>query len=266
MGNAAKHNVLILTIDAWRADFVSSFAGISLTPNLQQLARHTASCQQAYTSGPWTTPSIVSLFTGQDALSHGVCFSWSSLHDNPQALPGCLAAAGYRVYNFCYKTASCNYQDLGFAPEHAPSYPSGPEDSFLPEILARLTERDEKMPWLGWYHYKYVHLPYWPTIEFRRLFLSDDVQVPSHLIETVGKMTTIPRGSYDFHPHDRDIIQRLYAANVRMMDGFLGRVIESLRASGQLETTTIVITSDHGDEHLEHGHLGHASTARHATL
>ena len=50
------------------------------------------------------------------------------------------------------------------------------------------------------------------------------------------------------------------------MDGFLGKVFESLRASGQLESTAIIITSDHGDEHLEHGHLGHASTARHATL
>jgi arylsulfatase A-like enzyme len=50
------------------------------------------------------------------------------------------------------------------------------------------------------------------------------------------------------------------------MDNFLGRVLDSLVNSGQLELTTIVNTADHGDEHLEHSHVGHASTAHHATL
>ena len=33
-----------------------------------------------------------------------------------------------------------------------------------------------------------------------------------------------------------------------------------------MRNTTIVITADHGDELLEHGHVGHASTAHYATL
>jgi arylsulfatase A-like enzyme len=50
------------------------------------------------------------------------------------------------------------------------------------------------------------------------------------------------------------------------MDDFLGRVLATLDQTGQREQTTIVLTADHGDELLEHGHVGHASTAHFATL
>ena len=263
----SPRNLLLLTIDAWRADFVDSFAGVPLTPTLQSLARHTLRFDQAYTSGPWTSPGIVSLLTGDDALSHGVWYEWSVPRPNRPTLPGLLAQAGFRVPNLCYLNRVGNYQNLGYDPAAAPGYPTGPDDDLLLQALRGLAAPDAApSPWFAWYHYKYVHLPYWPAPAYRRLLSVDEDRLPERLRESVCKLFVVPRSQHPLLPEDRDAVQRLYAANVRQMDDFLARVLSTLDATGQREHTTIVLTADHGDELLEHGHVGHASTAHFATL
>lgn len=261
-----KRNLLLLTIDAWRADFIDTFAGLSLTPSLQTLANHTLRFDTVYSTGPWTSPGIVSIHTGKDAVSHRVWYPWSKPMPGQAAIASLLRKAGYTILNLCYKPGSRSYQNLGYDSALSPSYPTGPEDNFLPLALGELASQSDNRPWFGWYHYKYVHLPYWSTAEYRSLFGVANSHIRKHLLHSVCSQAEIPRTKHRFHADDRSIVQRLYAANVRQMDDFLGRVFESLSASGQLEQTTIVITADHGDEHLEHGHVGHASTAHHATL
>ena len=50
------------------------------------------------------------------------------------------------------------------------------------------------------------------------------------------------------------------------MNDFLARVFEELAERGLAEHTTLVLTADHGEELLDHGHVGHASTSHHAIL
>jgi arylsulfatase A-like enzyme len=76
----------------------------------------------------------------------------------------------------------------------------------------------------------------------------------------------VPRHEYPLLAQDRDVIRRLYAGAVRQMDDFLGRVLDALAIEDQLDNTTLILTADHGEELLEHGHVGHASTSHHATL
>jgi arylsulfatase A-like enzyme len=261
----AKHNLLLLTIDAWRADFIDTYAGISLTPSLQKLANHTLRFDDVYSTGPWTSPGIASIHTGKDAAAHRVWYPWSKPAPSQPAIASLLRKAGYTILNLCYKTKGLGCQNLGYDSELSPGYPTGPEDNFLPLSLGELASQGDNKPWFGWYHYKYVHLPYWSTADYRILFGVDN-DLTRRLLDSVCSQGMIPRTKHCFHADDRPIIQGLYAANVRQMDDFLGRVFTSLSASGQLENTTIVITADHGDEHLEHHHVGHASTALHATL
>jgi arylsulfatase A-like enzyme len=76
----------------------------------------------------------------------------------------------------------------------------------------------------------------------------------------------VPRQQYPLLAEDRAVVRALYAGAVRQMDDFLARVFAALEATGQLQRTTVVLTADHGEELLEHGHVGHASTSHHATL
>jgi arylsulfatase A-like enzyme len=54
--------------------------------------------------------------------------------------------------------------------------------------------------------------------------------------------------------------QERYLQEVRYMDEQLGALLDTLRASGSLQRTIVVFTSDHGEEFWEHGGTGHKTT------
>ena len=254
-------NLLLLTVDAWRADFVDEFAGIALTPTLHGLAERSLRFDNAYANGPWTSPGLVSLFSGQSAFSHGINYEWSTPPIGTCALASELAAAGYHTPNICYLNHVGNYKNLGFAAAGPPVYPKSPDDDRLLKAIAETPE-----PWFLWYHYKFIHLPYWASPAHRRMFGIDDDALPARLRESVASRFVLPRREFSLDVNDREVVQRLYAGGVRQMDDFLAKVLDGLAARGLDARTTMVLTADHGDELLEHGHVGHASTSHHATL
>lgn len=264
-------DLVLLTIDAWRADFVDEYDGVPLTPSLQAVAGHTARFTRAYTTGPWTSPGLISIFTGQGAGRHGVDYEWSAPRPGGPALVEVLRRAGYEAPNLCYLNRVGNYQSLGYDPAQAPDYPHGPDDDLvLPALRARaeaLRGGGALAPVFLWYHYKYVHLPYWAGAPFRaRLGISEE-EVPARLRDSVCTGFVVPRQQFQLDPADRELVRRLYAAGVLQMDAWLGRVLRAIFDDPLLaERTTVVVTADHGDELLDHGHVGHASTAHHATL
>lgn len=259
------HNLLLLTVDAWRADFVDAFDGIKLTPTLGSLPRPVR-FTAAHATGPWTSPALISIFSGENPAVHGVHHEWSVPRAGGPALATQLQAAGYQTPNVCYLNRVGNYQNLGYAAATAPDYPTGPDDDLLLRTLRELRSAGGEQPWFVWYHYKYVHLPYWPAPAYRRLFCVDDARLPQRLRDSVASRFVVPRGEFTLLPEDRELVRRLYAGGVRQMDDFLGRVVAELDAGGLLGRTSLVVTADHGDELLERGHVGHASTAHHATL
>jgi arylsulfatase A-like enzyme len=54
-------------------------------------------------------------------------------------------------------------------------------------------------------------------------------------------------------------LRELYDAQIRYWDAQLATLLEGLSAAGVGEQTVLVITSDHGEEFLEHGGLGHGN-------
>src|SRR5579871_396951 len=131
-------NLLLLTVDAWRADFVDSYDGVPLTPTLHTLLSRGVRFTNAYATAPWTSPALVSLFTGESPARHGVHYEWSTPRPGGNALAAQLKDAGYLVPNICYLNRVGNYQNLGYSAADAPNYPTGPDDDLL---LRTLRER-----------------------------------------------------------------------------------------------------------------------------
>jgi choline-sulfatase len=260
-GGHPAQNLLLLTVDAWRADFVDDFAGVPLAPTLQGLLPRALRFDRAYANGPWTSPGLLSLFTGQSPFQHGVHFEWSAPPPGTPSLCRRLGAAGYHTPNICYLNRVGNYQNLGYSAEGAPDYPKDPGDDRLLRAIAETPE-----PWFLWYHYKFIHLPYWPAPRYRQLFSVDEEGLPAHLRDSVCSKFVVPKSDFPLQRDDREPVRRLYAGGVRQMDDFLARVLTALAGRGLDERTTLCLTADHGDELLEHGHVGHASTSHHATL
>lgn len=260
-------NLILLTIDAWRPDFVDQHQGVALTPSLAQVQAHTARFDAAYTTGPWTSPGLISLFTGEGAARHGVHYEWSAPREGGPALARHLREAGYHVPNLCYLNRVGNYQHLGYELAQAPDYPHGPDDDLLlPALKARRSRRDDDPPFFLWYHYKYVHLPYWAAAPYRQALGIDDDAIPQRLRESVCKEFVVPRQRFPMVAEDADLMRRLYAANVLQMDAWLSTILAEISQGPLAANTTVILTADHGDELLDHGHVGHASTAHHAHL
>lgn len=253
-----KRHLLLLTIDAWRADFLDSFLGHPLVPALDRFADRSARLTRLSANGPWTTPAMVSMLTGRSPLEHGVHYAWSTPAPGP-SLAGVLGANGWRCPNLCYLTRVCNYANLGYTAAEAPAPPER-DDPTLFDALSAVGDDPVHL----WYHYKFVHLPYWASPRYRAQF--DVTDVPPRLRASVGTGFVVPREDFTLDPADRPIVQRMYAACVREMSDWLARVFAAVDATGQADRFTIVITADHGDEHLEHGHVGHASTAHHGRV
>ena len=55
-------------------------------------------------------------------------------------------------------------------------------------------------------------------------------------------------------------LRRRYAANVMYADALLGVLLDALRDAGALDNTLVVVLSDHGEEFMEHGGVGHGRT------
>ncbi|MCA9544956.1 MAG: sulfatase [Myxococcales bacterium] len=254
-------HILLLTIDAWRADFVSEYKGIPLLPSLARVADRTVRFANAYANGPWTTPGLVSLFTGQSPLHHGVHFAWSQPRPNGRGLAQVLQDAGYRAPNLSYLNGVENYWHLGFEPRETPARPTDADDD---RVLLEAFATAGDAPCFWWFHDKWVHLPYVGDEPARRALGVEPV--PAHLAETVADLFVLERHRYTLDPADSEVIRRLYAANVRALDRRLARWLDALEAHGLQDRTVIVLTTDHGEELMERGHVGHASTAEHATL
>lgn len=253
-------NLLLLTVDAWRADFVDDYDGVPLTPTLRELP-HAVRFDNAYANGPWTSPGLISLFSGQSPFRHGIHYEWSTPPPDGPGLASQLAAAGYHTPNICYLNRVGNYQNLGYVAAESPDYPKDADDDRLLRAIAETPE-----PWFLWYHYKFIHLPYWPAPRYRRMFSVDDDALPQRLRDSVCSRFVVPKKDFPQQREDREVVRRLYAGGVRQMDDFLNRVLDGMHRRGRRDRTTLCLTADHGEELLDHGHVGHASTSHHATL
>jgi arylsulfatase A-like enzyme len=61
-------------------------------------------------------------------------------------------------------------------------------------------------------------------------------------------------------PADLAHLLALYDGEIRFTDDHLGRVLDHLRRRGLEDSTLVVVTSDHGEEFLEHGSWEHQKT------
>ena len=68
--------------------------------------------------------------------------------------------------------------------------------------------------------------------------------------------------SVPFESGDRPAVRALYRAGFREFDAWFAEFWGFLADSGLTEDTVVIVTADHGEELLERGNVGHASTTR----
>ena len=258
-------NVILLTVDSFRPDHLGCYGyKRDTSPFLDTIARKGVVFKNVISSAPWTTPGLISIFTGLYPSAHNVQARGQSLLPGTTTIFKVFRKHGYNVPNISYLTDIANFANLGFDPK---------EPAFLKEArepgdeLLRWLDKRHRSRFIIWYHYRFLHLPYKPKDEYN-IYLTDRMKgsIESDGVKAAQEEVVIPHGTISFTPGEKETIKGLYDGQLRELDHFIGRLYKRMTRWKLDRNTLLVITADHGEELFEHDFIGHASTAIHATM
>jgi arylsulfatase A-like enzyme len=144
--------------------------------------------------------------------------------------------------------------DLPSAPGYPLGYPSIFYSNFtMDAVMAGLTDSAKGLagdhaPFLAYYHLMPPHTPYQPRRDFLDLFIKDGVDFPAKPPHPLSE---------SHKAQDKlDHLRMLYDAFIADLDREIGLFVRALNKAGLLQSSYLVITSDHGElfERAEHGH------------
>jgi arylsulfatase A-like enzyme len=213
-------NILLLLGDNWAAPHASALGDpVVRTPTFDRLAKEGVLFANACAPNPSCSPSRASLLTGQEThrLRDAASLYGTLSGEYPQ-YPALLENAGYHI----------GFAEKGWGPGMAgPRNPAG--DSYG-SFDAFLQARRPGKPFCFWFGSHDPHVPWSRGQERKAKMDVNKVRVPAHLPD---------------HPTVREDILGYYA-EVEQFDFECGQIIDTLRKTGELGNTLIVMTSDNG--------------------
>lgn len=261
-GTGPRRNVVVIVVDTLRADHLGAYGyERDTSPEIDRLASEGTLFRRAYSATSWTKPAVASILTGLYPKTHGVQRVNSTLADDWQTLAEALSEQGWAtagVISHTLLSADSGYGQ-GFdvyleeeARGHAHVSTPGVTDQALSLLDAFASDPDR--PFFLFVHYFDPHYTYvrHPEIGFAaeragRLTGHEDIQV---LRDMSGDLTEEELG----------FLVDLYDEEIRFTDAGIGRLLDGLAERGLADDTLVVLTSDHGEEFLERGWLGHTRT------
>lgn len=239
----ADVNVIVISFDALRADVLGTYGyPLATSPEIDAFAGESIVFDQAYTVAPVTPTSFAAAFTG--LLPHRVFHDWNLVYTD--TLASRFSAAGYKTAAFLnnIQLTTERHFNTGF---DTYEYGNDPEETIIERALKWLGEhRREKI--FAWVHFISPHSPY----DYREMaaHLYDD-SYQGEFLKTTG-------GKFDAEaPEDIARIRSLYDGEVFYADSLFAQLVAGLRELELFDRSVIVVTSDHGEEFMEHGGWQH---------
>ena len=236
---AARHNVLLLTIDSVRADHLGAWGYRRPTsPAIDRLATRSTRFAWALTTAPSTRWAISTMSYGRYPSSWG----WSKNGKTARlgkgnALPASFSAAGYDTQGIMcctrfFGSPTGAFAGLGKIDDSAnAAYKSGRKERYNADLVA-----GKVMAWLGK-----------RTAGSRPFFLW------AHFIDPHHPYHHLP-GTPEFGGKAPD----RYDSEIAFVDQQVGAILTTLERTGLADSTIVLLAADHGDEFKEHGHYYHS--------
>jgi arylsulfatase A-like enzyme/Tfp pilus assembly protein PilF len=238
-----RPNVLLVTLDTTRADHLGCYGyEPPTTPNIDRIAAESWVFDHAYATNPVTLPSHTSIMTGTYPMAHGARDnSTFVVPDRVTTLAETLGHAGYETaaivasfvldsrFNLDQGFASYN-DDVGAHWSIDEVRVREANEFGFSERKANLVtaaaldwlELPRREPFFLWLHYFDPHEPINPP-----------------------------------EPHQSRFTEA-YDAEVAFADEQLGRLLDALRRRGELDSTIVIITADHGEGLTDHDEPTHS--------
>jgi arylsulfatase len=274
-GGRTARSVLLVTIDTLRADRLSSYGYVrGTTPHIDELLARGARFRWAFSTSPLTAPSHASILTGSYPSFHSVGV-WNNrfrLEDRTVTLAEILSRAGMATAAVVSNPVLDRRLglDQGFdhydqrlptAERNRPMYERVAEDTVDAALAA--ADRLAGRSFFLWVHFQDPHGPYTPPDSAAAGV--DATPLPESPVLAVGHDSSgwgaLP--DYQRLGDERRLAayERAYDAEIRYLDGQIGRLFGELGARGLLDETLVALTADHGEAFGEDGFYcahGHA--------
>ena len=248
---------ILISLDTLGAKHLGAYGSRRPTsPFFDSLAARGMLFENAFVQYPSTLVSHMSIFTGLYPQQHGVYPPSYRLSPEIGTLPERFSQAGFRT---------AGHTEGGFV-GHGYGFARGFDEFTDPRVkhttdiektfekgLAFLRGLGAEDRFFLFLHTYSIHDPYEPPEPYASLFWPG---------EPPSSMTGLPIGGVnaglvDVDDREIDYFQALYDGGVRYADDVLAGSSTSCASSMLEEQTTIVVTSDHGEEFRQHGRVGH---------
>jgi arylsulfatase len=278
--NARRPNVLIITIDALRADHLSCYGYPRETsPCIDAFARSAVLYEHSVSQASSTHPSMASMLTSEYP---------SAFSGHPfKYIPYSFATVAEAMRNAGYSTAAVVSNvwlksNLGFDQgfEHYDQQSAMSEfyedtgrvnwknASQVSDAALAFLDKHANERFFLWLHYLDPHHPYEPQPPFDKKFAQprkdhEELIARLHALPTEEQTRLLTRLGNGEEPMPDDTFQAVidqYDGEIAYTDMQVGRVLDSLDRLEIADDTMVVITADHGEEFREHGRWGHGVT------
>ncbi|MBM4013760.1 MAG: sulfatase [Planctomycetes bacterium] len=270
-----RPNLIVLSLDTLRADHVGCYGGkVVATPAIDALAARGTRFARVFSPASYTLPTHLALLSGQDPLVHETVAATDPM-DPLRTLPlaARLREAGWRTGAFT--AGGLVHPRYGFGvgfDRYSIRDPGGvvglhrrigdvqdddaqPGEDRMGAVLDWITAGGDA-PFFLFLHTYLVHnyRPHQPWLD--RTFGG-----PRPSPEELRTLRQAASGG-DAAANQR--LRELYAASLAQADAeIVGRLLATLDTAGLRERTIVALLSDHGEEFLEHGMVGHGDELWH---
>jgi arylsulfatase A-like enzyme/Tfp pilus assembly protein PilF len=267
-----RPNVLLITIDTLRADRI----GAGVAPAIDRLAASGVRFTAARTAVPLTLPSHTTIHTGLLPPAHGVRENGAVLADAHMTIARALKGAGYETAAFI--GAFVLDRRFGLAQGFDTYDDQIPRD---PNATERLEA--ERPAWavvdraIAWLTPRLATSPQQPPPS-RQPPADPDSRPsrgsgrPEHVEGRIPSPWFVWLHLYDPHapysppPEFRARAKTAYDGEIAYADAQVQRLLDALRASGQLDRVLVVVAGDHGEGLGDHGERTHGMLLYDSTL
>ena len=265
-GGPRPPQVLLISVDTLRADFIGALGGEAATPAFDRLAADGEVFTHHYATAGWTKPSHAGLLTGEPAAVHRVAGADDRIDPVATTLAERFRRAGFLTAGIVHDCVWLNAKfgfSRGFDSYRSVKWGAAPIARAAADWMAG--HRDQ--PFFFFLHTFDVHsdftvLPYeGPGVT--RATVAERFGVAGYGCRwgrcASDLLEEIDRGHVAPIPGEGDILRFLYGKGVEGVDAALGRLLAALDAAGLYDGMLIAVTSDHGESLLEHGRTTHGN-------
>jgi N-acetylglucosamine-6-sulfatase len=270
----SRPNFLFILIDDLRFDALHltghSFAQ---TPNIDRIGREGMIFRNAFVTTPLCSPSRASFLTGQYVHTHGILDNTERGETSHRLVtfPRLLRDAGYETaYIGKWHMGRDDTPRPGF--DRWVSFPgqgqfidpamnldgerikaSGYMTDLLTDHAVEFLRRKRDRPFCAYLAHKAVHGPFTPAERHKTLYSGETIRRAANAKDDRAGKPALRRveDARQSGPSDEVILNQLRC--LKSIDEGVGRLLNTLRDTGQLDNTLVLFTSDNGYFWGEHG-------------